>query len=149
MADFFNTSNAEDLNLLHSTIRDHDEIEKVVDKVEWEVINHYKQRPQNRGRIRSGKENLGTVNTIEVMLIDFNEETPTDSPAGLKDALRRTIADVVSWILRNYSNDQAVKSKRQGQRSVTFHGVPDARQWPSGWSYRLKNYDDREAVYAI
>lgn len=147
MADFFDTTENDDLNLLHSTVRDHDELDNVVDQVEWEIINHYSQRPQDRGRIRSGNENLGTVNTIEVMLIDYDG---TDSPDGLKDALKRTIADVAEGILLNYDNERGVQSKRQGQRAISYRGANlDSRTWPSGWSYRLKNYDDREAVYAI
>lgn len=148
---FFDTSKEADLDLLHSSVRTDDELNNVVDQVEWEIINYYSQRPSVPLRQRSGLENLESVPPqIEVRLIDYNQDTPADSDAKLKDALRRTIGDVASWVLRNYSVQQGAHSIRQGQRSVSFGSVvPSWREWPSGWNGKLKNYDEREANFSI
>lgn len=121
-----------------------------MEKVEYEILDYYSQRPSVPLTLRTGRENLYTSNEISVRLIDYDQDTPEDSPADLKDALRRTIADVASWVLRNYDTSQGVGQITQGKRSITFMGsAPDWRQWPDGWQRYLKNYDDREAVYSI
>lgn len=153
MATFFDTSVQTDLNLLHSDVREHDEVDNVIDKVEWEILNHYKQRPSIPIRVRTGSENLKIgpeSSDIEVQLIGYDSDTPADSDDGLKEALKRAIAHVASWVLRNYDNAQGVSSITQGKRSITYAGtVPDINDWPDGWGATLKNYDDREALYSI
>jgi len=150
MATFFDPDDIADFNLLHSDVRNHEQLNTVVDKVEYEVLDYYSQRPSIPLTLRTGRENLYTSNDISVRLIDYDQDTPADSPADLKDALRRTIADVTSWVLRNYDSSQGVGQITQGKRSITFVGsAPDWRQWPEGWQRYLKNYDDREAVYSI
>nr|BDD43939.1 hypothetical protein 3 [bacterium] len=150
MATFFDTGNLQHLNLLHSEIRDHTELDNVVDSVEYNVLDYYKQRPSIPLTLETGRENLDTVNEIQVRLIDYNQNNPENSESDLQEALRRTIADVVSWVLRNYDNSQGVQSIQQGKRSITFIGpAPSWDTWPDGWNFRLRNFDDREAIYSI
>ena len=150
MSTFFDPSKQEDLDLLHSSVRNDDELTNVVNKVEYEMIDHFRQRPDIPVYFRSGFENLSSKNRIKVRLIGYSEDDPTQSNADLKEALRRSIAHVVSYILRNYDNLVGAQAIRQGQRSVTYKGViPDVDKWPDGWKSYLRNFDDREAHYSI
>ena len=150
MAYFFDVSEQADLNLLHSTVRSDSELSNTVEKVEWEMIEYFRQRPDMPLYFRSGLENLSSLNRIRVRLIGYNEDNPEQSTAELKEAFRRAIAYVVSDVLRNYNNTLNATSIKQGQRSITYNGVADnVNDWPSGWKKFFKNYDDREAVYSI
>jgi len=150
MADFFDINTVADQSLLHSSIRDDAELQNVVDQVEWEIIDYFRQRESLRSDIVSGKENLTSTQSINVMLIGYDQATPTDSRDDLQEALRRTIADITTWVLRNYSNPQGVQSKSQGNRSYTATGViPTWREWPDGWKSKLRNFDAKIPSYGI
>lgn len=154
MADFFDTSAQADLNLLHESIRTHSELDNVVDKVEWEIINAFTERDmQGLGTYQAffEYENGNNPNSdLEVRLVGYDATTPADSDANLKQAMRRTIADMASWALRNYTNSNNIESIRQGQRSVTYAGyVPVYNDWPPGWDRRLSNFDARFKQYGI
>ena len=150
MATFFNIENQADLNLLHSSVRAEDELSNIVEQVEWEMIEYFRQRPDMPIYFRSGLENLSSLNRIRVRLIGYNEDEPENSTAELKEAFRRAIAYVVSDVLRNYNNTLNATSIKQGQRSITYNGtIPDVKDWATGWKKFFKNYDDREAVYSI
>ncbi len=153
MADFFDTSEQADLNLLHSSIRTHDELDNVIDQIEWEIIEFYSQRNglgvanyEDFFRYENGAD---PDNEIKVRLVGYDQTTPTDSTADLKTALKRTIADVASYVLRNYSVTQDVTSITQGKRSVTYAGTLSWRDFPNGWRRRLKNFDARYSAYGI
>lgn len=147
---FFDTSEQDDLNLLHSSVRDDSELDNVVNGVEYEILQYYKQRPSIPLSLQTGRENLYTTNEVQVRLIDYDNDTPANSEQDLKDALKKTIAEVTSWVIRNYNNDAKVQSESLGRWSVSYAGsVPTWNEWPSGWNRWLKNFDDREAVYSI
>ena len=150
MADFFDINPVADQSLLHSSIRDDAELQNVVDQVEWEIIDYFRQRESLRSDIVSGKENLTSTQSINVMLIGYDQATPTDSRDDLQEALRRTIADITTWVLRNYSNPQGVQSKSLSKRSYTATGViPTWREWPDGWKSKLRNFDAKIPSYGI
>lgn len=147
---FFDTASGDDLNLLHSSVRDSDELDNVVANIEYEILDYYKQRPSIPLTLQTGRENLYTTNEVQVRLLDYNNDNPEDSEQDLKDALKKTIAEITSWVIRNYDNSQNVQSIQQGQRSVTYYGLsPSWQDFPSGWQRWLKNFDDREALYSI
>lgn len=150
MADFFNPAN--DVNLLHSSIRTHSELSNVVEKVEYEIIDFYSQRPSIPIRVKTGSENLriGPNSTgIEVQLIGYDPDDPTNSDADLKEALRRSIAKIVEWVLLGYNDTSKVKSESMGRWSAEYITVPSYKEWPNGWNNLLKNFDDREALYSV
>jgi len=150
MGTFFKVASGADLALLHKSVRGDDELANVVDQIEWELIDYFKQRPTVPIYFRSGLENLSTLNEVVVRLFDYDSDNPENSGNDLKEALRRTIADIASWVLRNYYTQDRVRSITQGKRSVTYMGtVPSWRDWPDGWAKRLKNFDNREALYSI
>lgn len=154
MAEFFDTSVQADLDLLHESIRDHSELDNVVDQVEWKIIDFYKQR-QGLGvannadffRYESGAD---PNNEIKVRLVGYDQDTPANSDSDLQEQLRRTIAKATSWALRNYENPQGVESITQGSRSVSYAGmVPDWEDFPAGIISMLSNFDARVASYGI
>lgn len=154
MSDFFNTSDLADINLLHSTVRNHDELDNVVDSVEWEIIDSFTQR-ESLGlstvdaffEYESGADPTAS---LEVRLVGYDSATPANSEAGLKIAIKRTIADIVSWVLREYTNTQGVQSISQGRRSITYSGtVPSWREWPDGWDIKLSNYNAKHQNFGI
>lgn len=154
MGTFFDPGNPDDQNLLHSSVRDHDELYTVADKVEWEILDHFSQRDM---------QSIGTYSAffeyengsdpdrkIKVRLYGYDQDTPADSRQDLKEALRRTIADVTSYILRNYNNAPGVQSKSQGRRSwATNNTFPTVDEWPDGWAAKLKNFNARIPQYGI
>ena len=147
---FFDTASSDDLDLLHSSVRTNDELENVVANVEYEILDYYKQRPSIPLTLQTGRENLYTTNEIQVRLIDYDNDNPSNSEQDLKDALKKTIAEISSWVIRNYETPQGVNSIQQGKRSISYHGLsPTWNDFPSGWRRWLKNFDDREALYSI
>lgn len=157
MSTFFNP--ASDLNLIHADVRDNPELSNVIDKVEWEVLDAFSQRDrqglttvQAFFEYESGRD---PNDEILVRLVGYDQAEPSDSEEGLKEALKRTIANIASDILQSYDGQRGVQSVRQGQRSVSYGSasgggvVPTWRDWPSGWDRYLGNYDARIKAYGI
>lgn len=154
MATFFDTASLSDLDMLHSSIRDHAELDNVVNDVEWKIIDHYTQRKglnrANHADFFRYEDGNAPSNEIQVRLVGYDQDIPADSEAALKAQLKRAIAKAASWVLRNYEVPQGVQSIRQGQRSVTYGiDVPDWDKMPSGIQAILKNHDARIAAYGI
>lgn len=154
MSTFFDTSAQSDLDLLHESIRNHDELDNVVDLVEWKILDHYKQRKglgiANNADFFRFEDGSDPQNEIKVRLVGYDQDTPADSTDALKEQLKYTIAKATSWVLRNYDNPQGVESISQGQRSVSYAGVvPDWEQFPAGLRSMLSNFDARISNYGI
>lgn len=152
MATFFDIP--ADNNLLHASVRDSSELTNVVNQVEWEILNAFSQRDMERVgtyeaffEYESGRD---PQDEIKVRLVGYDAEVPADSDAGLKEVLKRTIADIASWVLRNYDSNSDVQMIKQGQRAITYSGIaPTWDQFPRGWDNRLQNYDARIKNYGI
>ena len=144
-----------DNNLLHASVRTNAELENIVNKVEWEIIDAFSQR-YDRLSIRERYSDFFEFEAgsnpnqeIKVRLAGYNESDPEASDAGLLEALKRTVADVVSDVLMDYNNERGVQSQRQGNRSISYSGsVPTWRDWKSGWDLKLDNYDVRVKLFA-
>ena len=153
MANFFNIEDQNDLNLLHSSVRGNKELGTVVEKVEWEVIDAFKfrdmQQRSNWDAFFEYESGADPNDEIKVRLIGYDADNPSDSIAELKDALRRTIADITEWILLGYDKTSDVKSERLGRWAVTYGRVPGYKDFPSGWKNRLKNFDASWETYSI
>lgn len=65
---------------------------------------------------------------------------------GVAQALRRTIADVVSHRLRYYDTDATLSLESRGSRSQARAKGSLDPMWPKRWRWRLRSYD--EVVYA-
>lgn len=131
---FFDLNSPDDLALINAAVRDHDELNTVAEMAEWEVIEAYTE---------------GAGDRAVVKLKGYDQDDPSESEADLKEALRRTIADVVSTLLLDYDNDRGVLSERQGNRSVTYGRASTWRDWPTGWQSKLTRFDRRTPAYSI
>lgn len=155
MATFFDVNKEQDLNLLHESVRGNVELPTTVDNIEWEIIDFYSQRDMQGIATYDNffKYELGVMpgSEIKVRLAGYNSESPADSDAGLKEAMRRTISDILSMVLRNYDNDSGIASQSQGNRAVTFAtgSATGWRSWPRGWNRKLSNYDAKIQPYGI
>ena len=153
MANFFNIEDQDDLNLLHSSVRGNSELGTVVDKVEWEVIDAFKfrdmQQRSNWDAFFEHESGADPNDEIKVRLIGYDADNPSDSIPELKDALRRTIADIVEWVILGYDQTSEVKSERLGRWAVTYGRVPSYQEFPSGWKNKLKNFDASWETYSI
>lgn len=147
---FFDVTVQDDLDLLHSAVRNDSELDNVIANVEYEILDYYKQRPSIPLGLQVGRENLYNTNQVSVRLLGYDQDNPANSTQQLKDALKKTIAEVASWVIRNYNTPQNMQSIRQGKRSLSYHGrSPSWRDFPDGWQRWLSNFDDREARYSI
>ena len=151
---FFDVDNVNDLKLVHESVRDNDELGNIVEKVQWEIIEAFSQREMQGLTTYEAffKYEFGVNprDVIKVRLFGYNNEDPENSDEGLKEAFKRTIARVSSWIIRNYQNPQAVRRIRQGQRQVEYSGeIPTWEDFPKGWDRLFKNYDARIQPYGI
>lgn len=156
MADFFDTSAQADLDLLHSSIREHPELDNMVDKVEFEILQFYSQRENdhwdNYWDFFKYEKGAPTSTEILVRLVGYDQDTPTNSEADLQEALRRTIAEVASWALRNYSNSPGAHNVTLGRFSTGSGGLsdlPTVNDWPDNWNRFLKNFDAKIPKYGI
>jgi hypothetical protein len=127
-----------DQNLLHESVRGMDDLINIAARVEELVIEHY----------RTGNDPIG------VSLTGWDND-PAQADAGLRNVMKRTIADVISYVGRNYNNLPGVVSQRQGNRSISYVGMagsgtlPTYQDFPSGWQWRLRRYSLKEEMYAI
>lgn len=155
MGIFFNPNDSADVDLLHPDVRNHPELSNQADIIEFEVIEYYKQRDMQGLATYQDffTYDLGQSPTteIKVRLVGYNEDDPADSEAGLKEALRRTIAGVLSYTLRNYDNTPNIASQSQGNRSISYSdgSTQSWESWQRGWSLLMKNYDAKIKPYGI
>lgn len=134
MARYFDPQERSDELLLHSTVRSHDEIEPVSLAVEREVLRYYMERDPD-------------TETLEVKLKDWDSD-PANVEPQLAQALKETIAYVVSWRLQHYDEIQNVKSESLGEYSVEYAGESNP-YWPEGWDERLGLWDEREVAWYV
>ena len=154
MYQFLDVTDAEDLKLLHKEVREDSELENVVSQVQFEVIQAFSQRDmEGRSTYEAFfKYEFGSnpADVVKVRLLGYNEYDPESSGDSLKELLKRTIAKITSWTMRNYYNTQAATMIKQGQRSISYGGtVPSYMDFPAGWDSLLKNHDARIQPYGI
>jgi len=138
MATFLDIDTIEQRNLLHSKIRTHPEVSRVVDRVERDILNYYKYRTG--------------LNTYDIALEGYDDTTPSASNAELIVALRDAVADVASYRLLNYSKNPNFQSERLEQ--YTYDRGTSAGEgnydWPSGWNRVLNRFfSERAPWYAV
>lgn len=146
---YFDHTDSNDTALLHSDVRTHSELENVSEQVEWEVIDHYREEwPElDQGDYTTYDPDVAIQTTVK---LHGYADDPDNASANLKQALRRTIADVVSNVLRQYDNERGIQSHQLGNRSETYAGeIPTKDDWPDNWNHRLARYDNRDPVYGL
>lgn len=138
MATFFNRDTKGDMDLIHSTVRNHPEVERIVVRTERDILLHY--------TVRTG------LDTFTVSLTGYNEENPSASTARLRELLKHAIADVASHRLRNYHRNPALQSERLEQYQYdrgSYSGVADY-DWPQGWDAELNRmFSERDVWFHV
>lgn len=150
---YFDPTDPDDTDLLHADVRESDELAHTAARVEADVLQAFTER-RSYGPVPADAVQL--ANTALYVYLDgyAASEASADGYAadraswsGFADAMRRTIADVVSHRLRSSGTEPGIQSYGQGSRWTTYRGSfnPD---WPRNWSWRLRPYDLR-TNYAI
>lgn len=142
MATYFNASDEADKLLISEEVRAHSDLYSVAAQVEMEVIEYFTSYCTVSAPV-TGAEVV--EKTVE--LRGYNADSAL-AEAGLKDALRRTIADVVSHRLQYYDTDETLTSVRRGSRAWTRENGAVNKDWPKNrWDWRLIPYDKRDPIY--
>lgn len=124
-----------DSSLVHSSVRTHSEIENVANAVEDDILREY---------------TVGTVASSRTVYLDgYNDTTPASSDAALKDALKRTIADVLSWRLQHYDDDPTASMIVRGSRTVARATSALDPNYPDAWDHRLIPFDLRDPLWGV
>lgn len=119
----------DDIDLFHSSVRDHPELNVAIRKAQFDVFNHY---------LQDG----------EIKLKGY-EADPDQADSMLVSHVKQTIADVVSFRLRNYDQQDGIQSKRSGNRSITFSQSATWDALPQRWTKYLVDFDNRKALYHV
>lgn len=140
MAAYFNPADADDLKLLHSSVRTNAELANVAARVETDVIRYYSE--------------YDSASTSYVVALRGYAADADQAEATFKAAMKQTIADLISFQLRSYSNEPGVKALTRGKRNWNFGqqagmSAPTDQSYEPGWNYRLTIFDTREVVYGI
>lgn len=146
MATYFDITSYADINLLHGDVRNHCELSNVAAQVESDVINRFRERNRGAGYpypyfASSVGTPYSTTDGKYIIWLDGYKEDADEADTRLKDALRRTIADVISHRLRYYEEENGVKRFSQGRVSIEYSGSGRDAEWPRQWSRRLTEFD--------
>jgi len=155
MATYFDSADANDTALVHPSVRTHAELANVASQVEYEVIQVYTFKVNRAASMyslqASGIQSSATEKPYfypsEDYVVYLNGFKPDAGDANvsalLKDALRRTIADVVSHRLFNIDSAGGnVIEEQRGRRRIKYAEGKDA-EWPENWDRRLTTFDLR------
>jgi hypothetical protein len=125
-----------DAHLLHPSVREDDELDNAIDKAEYDIFNHF------------------TDTKGEITLRGYDDD-PAKADVSLRDAVKRTIANMVSFRLRVYDNQEGVTAIQQGVRSVSWSqprmggSAPGWGSYPEHWDKYLVPFDDSEVLYHV
>jgi hypothetical protein len=122
---WFDISN--DLSLLHSSVRDNDELQAAIDRAEFDTFEKYTEDG-------------------DVKLDGYNDD-PAQADERLLQAVKYTIADIVSFRLRSYDDDTDVTEERLGRWSAKYAGSRGWEAFPSNWNTLLHKFDTRQKLY--
>lgn len=144
---------ASDKTLLPPEQQNYSDLAALATDVEADVIQQFTVRVTDTwytipslvaaGGVQVGAAAFG----LYVMLLGYTVDAAT-ADADLKDALKRTVADVVSWRIERRMRGQALASS--GVQGVSRAYIEaSAGLWPRGWDRRLRRFNLRVPVWGI
>jgi hypothetical protein len=156
MATYFDSTVQADKDLLPFAARSNADLAKIAARVEKEVIGEYTQRAHyllytaREGSGEGAPELINSSLGIYVYLRGYKvnaADAATD--AGLKDALKNEIADVIAWRIQRGDVNTLTTSEADGSgMSKSIH--PNAvNLFPPGFGRWLRPYDIREPLWAV
>lgn len=167
MAVWFKPEVAADLGLLPESLWTHDDLHRVAEEVENEIIAHYTKEGEVRLRDSDGfalaELYYYVENNVEytVQLIGYHEDPAEASGynadrnlwTGFAKAFRQTIARVVIHRLNRMTSTPEVQSETRGDRSWTYRESWTEKnkdeRWPKYWNRLLKRYDRKPPVWSV
>ena len=141
MASYF--VSAEDSVLLPKAVRGAEDLDQLALLVEADVINEFTQEPQP-GDLEPAVE----LDSYRFVYLRDYAVDADDAGAALKLALKRTIALVLAWRLRQDVMNPLLTSgggKAKSETRVANHQEP----FPMHWDRFLRPFDSRPGAFAI
>lgn len=151
MATYFDS--AADKNLLPPEQRGYADLANLAAEVEKDCIEQYTVRADSGwytapSLVGQGGEPVG-ASTLQlyVMLKGYKVDSAhADVDADLKDALKRTVADVITWRIERRLRGQALSGTSvQGVSRAYIEAASGL--WPRGWDRRLRRFDLRTPAW--
>lgn len=151
MATFFNATSTSDLSLIVRTVRAHQDLAIVATQVESDVIEQYtlRQNPSDdyTTQFYTGR-GFAKGNGMYVHLLGFDPDASLVTDTDLVQALKWTIADVVSWRLIQYNENPMLLGEGAPRgTSKSFNENAFDKFPPKDWDYRLRRWDLRPPLY--
>lgn len=164
-AEYFDASSgSSDLELLPEAMRSMPEIELWAEEVEQDILDYFTRRAPGSELSEpvtsvtgAGLDRPATQigdSAYYVFLRGYEElaaDVDTTEYPNFKADMKRTIAKVLRWRLRQQKVNPLVESEADGGergKSRTYH--EDARaEFPPGWDKRLRKYDTREPNWML
>lgn len=158
MAPYFNFANEADLKLLPAWARSHSELEWLATQVEADVIRYYTRPLRDEFeafRIQDALypmalnsrtlELLGNHEAVYLWGFKLDADDPAVDPY-LKAAMKRAVAEVMAWRLRQVRVDPMVTTESGEGKSKTYR--MDANEpFPQGWERWLDNFEATEPMW--
>ena len=157
MATYFDSTAQADKNLLPPEFRAATDLANVAADAEKDVIEQYAARSHYSWYTARVNVNEGgapeLVNTnlgIYVFLRGYKADAAhVDVDPDLKDALKRTVADVITWRLRQHNADPLVASQSSVDGKSTTWRDSAVYLFPRGFDRRLRRFDLRELCWGM
>jgi hypothetical protein len=153
VASFFDATNTAHTALIVRSVRTHTDLATEAAKAERDVIMFYtlRQAPNEMWNtyFYTGR-GFPKGNGVYVCLEGFDSDADDVTDTELKDALRDTIADVLSWRLSRYGESPLLSSVSTAKgSSKVFHEYANGDFPPRDWNWRLSRWDLRPPTYTI
>ena len=157
MTTYFQASEQTDKDLLPPAARTNQDLAKLAARVEKEVISQYTRRaPATAYTARAGTTLGGAavlVNSAMSIYVYLRGYTVDASDpavdAGLKDALKNEIADVIAWRIAQRDVNVMTTSESSSNDGSKSLRQDVGRLFPPGFGRWLKDYDLREPAWGV
>lgn len=155
MATYYDASLQAHKDLLPPEQRAYADLANLATECEKDVIEQFTERARDSiytapSLVGEGGEQVGATDMQRyVRLRGYKADSAhADVDADLKDALKRTIADVLSWRIERRLRGQALSGTSvQGVSRAYIEAA--AGLWPRGWDRRLRTFDLRIPAWGI
>lgn len=164
MTAYFETATTStDLLLLPDTLRAHRDLATVAAQAEADVIEQFTRRsPVRFSDLRYGFSatvtdadagtpyDLGNGQAVYIDTYDPDASAATVD-AGMKRALKATIADVIAWRLKKIGEAGDILSSVGGNAGASkqFRDHFASAFPPGRWTFRMKRWDIRPELYSV
>lgn len=156
MATYFDATAPADKALLPPEQQSYTDLAALAVDVEQDVINEYTARAHYwfytarlMASLEGTPEPVNTALSLYVYLRGYKVNSADVAvDVDLKNALKRTIAEMISWrISRRIRGETLASQSVQGVSRAYLAAT--AALWPKGWDRRLRHFDLREPCWGM